>query len=85
MLFIQPRNPPFQVSCSDDDYCVACDDFITFKFVRATDFFAAIDSAASIRRQFANSLKRRLNGEVTPSTELTKSIVSFVRQGTEYM
>lgn len=71
--------------CSSDEYVITCDDFVTFKFYKGTDYFLTIDKASSIRRSFAVVMKKRLEGEGVGDLGLAKSIISFLRSDVEFM
>ncbi|KHN80625.1 putative ATP-dependent RNA helicase DHX34 [Toxocara canis] len=73
------------VHCSEDEHCIVCDDFVQFKFVRAADFFAVAENAASIRRRLATSLARRLEGDTSADRSLCTSIVCFMRSNVEFI
>ncbi|EFO15294.1 hypothetical protein LOAG_13218 [Loa loa] len=73
------------VICSEDDYSIVCDDFISYKFPRAMDFFTIVEQATAIRRQLARALNRSLEGDLSDSHALAKSVLSFLRSNVEYI
>ncbi|VDK47196.1 unnamed protein product [Anisakis simplex] len=73
------------VNCMEDDHCIICDDFVQFKFVRATDFFVTAENVASIRRRMNASLTKRLNGDLSSDDSLPSSVVSFLRSDVEFI
>ncbi|VDP23155.1 unnamed protein product [Onchocerca flexuosa] len=73
------------VICSENDHSIVCDDFISYKFPRAIEFFTVVEQASATRRQLARALKKSLEGDLSNSHALAKSIVSFLRSDVEYI
>uniref|UniRef100_A0A1I8EDV1 Uncharacterized protein n=1 Tax=Wuchereria bancrofti TaxID=6293 RepID=A0A1I8EDV1_WUCBA len=73
------------VICSEDDYSIICDDFISYKFPRAMEFFSVVEQASATRRQLARALKKSLEGDLSNNHALVKSVVSFLRSEVEYI
>ncbi|CAG9540307.1 unnamed protein product [Cercopithifilaria johnstoni] len=73
------------VVCSEDDYSIICDDFISYKFPRIIEFFTIVEQASATRQQLARALKRSLEGDLSCSHALAKSVVSFLRSNVEYI
>ncbi|MCP9257449.1 putative ATP-dependent RNA helicase DHX34 [Dirofilaria immitis] len=73
------------VICSEDDHSIVCDDFISYKFPRAIEFFTIVEQASVTRRQLARALRKSLEGDLSDNHALAKSIVSFLRSNVEYI
>ncbi|VDK77457.1 unnamed protein product [Onchocerca ochengi] len=73
------------VICSEDDYSIVCDDFISYKFPRAIEFFTVVEQASATRRQLTKALRKSLEGDLSNSHALAKSVVSFLRLDVEYI
>ncbi|VBB31233.1 unnamed protein product [Acanthocheilonema viteae] len=73
------------VICSENDCSIICDDFISYKFPRIMEFFTVVEQACATRRQLARALRRGLEGDLSDSHALAKSVVSFLRSNVEYI
>nr|CRZ22260.1 BMA-SMGL-2 [Brugia malayi] len=73
------------VICSEDDYSIICDDFISYKFPRVMEFFSVVEQASATRRQLTRALKKSLEGDLSNNHALVKSVVSFLRSDVEYI
>uniref|UniRef100_A0A915Q1Z1 ATP-dependent RNA helicase n=1 Tax=Setaria digitata TaxID=48799 RepID=A0A915Q1Z1_9BILA len=73
------------VICSEDDYSIVCDDFISYRFPRATEFFTIVERASATRQQLAKVLRKTLEGDLSYCHALAKSVISFLRSDVEYI
>ncbi|VDN00699.1 unnamed protein product [Thelazia callipaeda] len=73
------------IRCLNDDCSVVCDDFITYKFSRAMDFFSVVEEASSVRLQLAKIIRQSLEGDLSCGPTLAKSVVAFLRSDVEYI
>ncbi|VDN18409.1 unnamed protein product [Gongylonema pulchrum] len=87
--FIETTKPyicnSMRVHCSEEDHSIICDDFISYKFPRTTDFFIVVQRVSEARLQLAKAFRQRIEGDFSSGHELAKTIVSFLRLDVEYM